>query len=158
MLYTIFEHDDPIDSHSPRETGISRIINTRHAQHIGVDHPCSQNLNPAALFAFGASAPGAEDAADIHLCTRFDKWKESRPQPHLDVRMENALQKNIEHALEVTHGQAFLDYYHVDLIEHWRVSGIIGVSAIHLAGADGPNWRTQRLHGMHLDCGALCAQ
>ncbi len=45
----MLEDRDPVDSHSPGETGVTRVIDARHPQHFGMDHPGAQDFDPATL-------------------------------------------------------------------------------------------------------------
>jgi hypothetical protein len=52
IFYPILENGDSIDSHAPGETGITRIVDPRHAQDFRVAHSGAQDFDPTTLLAF----------------------------------------------------------------------------------------------------------
>ena len=69
--------------------------------------------------------------------------KEARPEPRLDVGVEELLRERVERALEIAEADALVDDQPFDLREHRRVRRVEVVAAIDAARRDDPH---RRLH------------
>lgn len=70
---------------------------------------------------------------------------------------EHGAGKSVDGALEVTHGDALVDAQSLDLMEDWKVSGIVLIGTEHLARADNAHRRLLLKQGVDLHRTGSCA-
>src|SRR6185437_1524217 len=102
----------PLDAHAEREARhLLGVVALDIAVQIGVDHPGTQDLDPALAPADAArrAVAGAVEAADVDLDGRLGEREEVRPQAHLALRAEDGPGKAEQRALEVAEGDAAVD-------------------------------------------------
>src|SRR5579864_2086175 len=85
VVNRVAHHHQARQPQTERESVPFLRIDLAHAQHVRMHQAARQQLHPSALFAQRAPGSAADQALDIQLETRLDKWKKPRPQPHRDL-------------------------------------------------------------------------
>src|SRR6185369_5446123 len=106
-------------------------------EHVGVDHPGAQDLDPADSLAeriAGAvrepSAAAAAEAGDVDLDARLREGKEPGPEARLALRAEDRPGELVESALQVGEGDVLADSEPLNLVEHRAMGGVERVRAV----------------------------
>ena len=77
----------------------------------------------------------ADETFQINLSAGLSEGEVVRAETSTHVA-EHGAGKGIDGSFEVAHRDAFIDAQPLDLVEDWKVSGIVLISAEHFAGAD----------------------
>ena len=108
-------------------------------------HAAAAELDPAGVLADAATAL-AEGAADVELEAGLDEGEVPRPQPHLELLLEELPQEPLQHAGEVSDGDVLADDQPFHLVEGVLVGGVRLLVAEHAPGRDHPEGRREALH------------
>src|SRR5579884_2711612 len=129
----VLEHRDPLDPHPEGEAldplGVVAVL-AHVLEHVGVDHPGAQDLDPAlapaqaAPLAGGGHAAFAVKARDVDLDARLGEREEVRSQPDLALRPEVLAGERQERALEVGHRHVAVHRQPLQLMELGGVGGV----------------------------------
>ena len=131
--------------------GVALGVDAARRQHVRVDHPAAEDLEPALAAAEPATLAAAQAAAHVHLGRRLREREEVRAQPDAAVRAEHLAHEVLERALEIAERDALVDDEPLDLREHRQVAGVGDVAAVHPARHERVDRRLLRLHDAHLD-------
>src|SRR5581483_10002164 len=100
------EEREPIEAHAEREPLHPLRIVADRTEHVRVDHPGAEDLEPAAAAAHatrgiprtGGGAPGTRD---VDLGARLGEREEARTEADARVGTEEAAEERAQHALQV---------------------------------------------------------
>src|SRR5437773_8100943 len=96
----ILDHREAVGAEAKGPTRITVRIDAAVAEHFGVDHAATHQLDPAAPLAHAAALPVADHATHGYLAARLRKGKESRIETRADLLAEELLGEEIERAFE----------------------------------------------------------
>ena len=65
VVDTVAQHRQALDTHAERITQVFLAVDADMAEHLGVDHPAAQDLEPAGMAAHPAAVTAAHHALDI---------------------------------------------------------------------------------------------
>src|ERR1700680_3527260 len=99
----VTHHHQPCQSQAKSETVPLLRIEAAETQHIRIHQAARQQLNPAALLAHRTARPAADDALNIQLESRLDKWKKPWPQPYRDLAAKDLLQQRFHEIQQMRH-------------------------------------------------------
>src|SRR6267142_4514813 len=124
VVDAVLSHGDAIDAEAEGPAGINLRIDFAGGENIGMDHAAAAQLDPfLAVF-----------EPDIDLGARFGEGKEAGAEADLGRAAEVGADELHDGAIEVHHGDVFIDHQCLELVEHEQVRGIDGVGAINAAG------------------------
>jgi hypothetical protein len=153
----VLQHGQPVDADAEGEALPLRRVDAAVPEHVGVDHPAAQDLQPVRARA-DADLPARTVAAYVHLRTGLGEGEVVRAEAggHR-VRLEEALQEGLQRPLQVTHVDGAVDHQPLDLVED-RGVGLVAVFPIDPAGRDQADGGRLGLHGPHLHGRGVGAQ
>src|SRR5947209_9470067 len=154
----ILDHREAVGAEAKSPTRITVRIDAAVAEHFGVDHAATHQLDPAAPLAHAAALPVADHATHGYLAARLREGKETWMEARADLLAEKLLGEEIERALEIGESNVRIDGQPLDLVEHRRVSRVRVVASVALAGRDDVQRRAVLLHGPHLHGRGVSAQ
>ena len=121
-------HAEALHTKARGETAVALGIETQPFQHGGIHHAATHHLQPAA-------AP-----LHIHLGGGLGEGEITGPETHWQVT-EEGLEEGHHRAAQVAEIEPFINGQHLHLVEHRRVGGINGITAIHPSGSHDPHRR-----------------
>src|SRR5208283_5653101 len=141
IIHPILQQSDPVRAHAKREPrNLPRIVSVvpNKLEHIRIDHPASENLNPASLLAWPAGriiraappTPAANEARNKHLGARLGEREKRRTKTRLHARPEKFLHGMIERPLQIAESDVGVDRQPFDLMKHRRVARIRRIVAM----------------------------
>src|SRR5581483_9891239 len=155
----VLEHGDPFHTHAEGEAlnllWVVAVV-PHVLEHIRIDHPGAQDLDPCralaqrAALAVSRDAVGAVEAGHVDLDARLREREEVRTHSHLSLLTEDGAGEREQRPLEVAQGDVLVDRQSFDLMELWRVRSV-GVGPVHASGHDDVDRRRLALHGAYLD-------
>src|SRR5690606_12235504 len=101
VIDLVLEHGDTFYAHPKGKSGVFLGVNVTIFQYIGIDHPRTADLHPAASFTDIAALAATELARNIYFGARFGKGKIRRPEPYLRVLPKHLFGKMIEGLLQI---------------------------------------------------------
>src|SRR6266566_4875301 len=146
----ILDHREAVGAEAKGPTRITVRIDAAVAEHFGVGHAATHQLDPAAPLAHAAALPVADHATHGNLAARLREGKETGMEARADLLAEEFLGEEIERAFEIGKSNVRVDGQPLDLVEHGRVGGVRVVAPVALAGGDDVKRRAVLLHGPHL--------
>ena len=162
----MLEHRDPLDPHPEGEAldalGVVAVV-AHELEHVRVDHPGAEDLDPGRALAQRAALSRRQDPAvavearDVDLDARLGEREEVRAQPDLALGAEDRARERQQRALEVGERDALVDREPLDLVELRRVRGV-GVAAVDAARDDDVDRRRLLLHRADLHRRGVGAQ
>src|SRR6185369_5256298 len=140
----------PIDAEAKSESGILLRIDTNHAQHVGMHHAATTQLDPTGVFADATAAALAFEATEIKLSTRFGereiRWSKTRDR----VGAKHLPEQFTDRAFQVRHRDAAVDTQSFDLKEHRIVRRIRSVASKYSSRCNHSNRNAAALHCVYL--------
>ena len=156
----VLQHRDPLDPHAEGEPlHLLRVVGLAadEAEHVRVDHPGAEDLDPAAALAQRVALAAGEHAAavaaeagDVDLHAGLGEREEVGLQPRLALGPEDRPRDRLERPREVGERDALGDREPLDLVEHRQVRGVDRVAAVDGARHDDEDRRVLCLHRPHL--------
>ena len=128
------EHRRALDAHAECESRVAPGVDASVAQHLGMDHPAPEQLEPAAVFADAAAGAVTDDALQLELERRLGEREVVGTPLQRRAGAEERPREVLEAALEIAHGDALVDAESLDLVEH-RHMGRVVVAPIRLPRA-----------------------
>src|SRR5882757_1328734 len=149
------QHRHPLDPQAVGEAGDHLRVITKlldKAEHVRVDHPGAEDLDPALPLAEVAALAVREhagalalEAGDVDLDARLGEGEVVGPQPHLAGVAEERPRHRQQRPLQVGQGQPLGHRQPLHLVEHRAVGGV-GVAPVDLARDDDEDRWALRLH------------
>src|SRR5579863_2966351 len=91
VIYPVFELADPLNPHAKGEAGVFAAVDTEVVEHLWMNHPAAQDLDPTGMFAYATADAATDKAADIHLRAWFRKREIGRAETDADIFAEHLL-------------------------------------------------------------------
>ena len=145
IVDTVLQHRDPLNTDTECDAGVDVRVNSAVLQNLGMDHAAAEHFNPAGMLAQAAALSAAFKAADVHFNARFREGEIAGTEPCTHVRVKDLLHKLIQHALQVTQGNALVHHKAFHLVEHGRM-GRVAVGAENPSGNQHLDRRLLHIH------------
>ena len=156
VVQIVAEEGETIDAHDERKAAHHLRIIADGAQHVRMDHPRPQDLEPA-LAATHATARGrsaghgARRARDVDLRTRLGERKEAGAEADAGLGAEEPAEEMHQNPLQVGEGHLLVNHEAFHLMEHRGMRGVGFVPSIACARHDHPERGSLRAHDADLD-------
>lgn len=152
------EHGESLDAHSPSITGVLFGVDVACFENVGMNHSCTENFEPAGVFANAAAGTFTGNASDVDFKAGFYKGKVAGAVAGLDGLVEEFGEKFVEGGKEVGKGDVSVDVKPFNLMEEDMGAGGNVFVAEGAAGCDDANGWGELLHGADLDVGGVGAE
>ena len=126
-----------------------RRVDTAIAKHLRVNHPGTENLEPAGLAAPAAFAP-AEPAGNGRANTRLGEGEMITRNPDSAVGAEQGAREILDRSLQVREPNIVVNHEAFELIELRSVRGISRIPPVDSTWSDDPDRRLVALHVSNL--------
>ena len=118
IIYLVLEHGRPFNTHSESEPCILPAVDIACLKNSRMNHPASQHLKPARVFADVTALSPADGTADIHLGRWFCEWEVRRPEPDLGFFAVHLPGKKHQSLFEVGKRDVFINIEPFDLVKN----------------------------------------
>src|SRR5690606_29306906 len=145
VVDAVAQHGQPLQAGAEGIAGVALGIDADVAEHFRMHHAAAQHFQPAGVLADAAALAAADHAADVDLGRRLREREIGRPEPHVQVALEEVAQELRQDALEVGEAHALVHQQAFHLVEHRRV-GQVRVAAIGASRRDNPYRRPLLFH------------
>ncbi len=143
------EHGDTVETEAECKTGIFFGVDAAVLEHVRVHRTATTDFHPAGALATAAALATAEHAAHVHFCGRFREREEARTETSLDTCTKEFVHEHLEHTLEVSEADVFVNHEAFTLLEHRSVGRIV-IDAEHMARSYHAERRLVRFHVVNL--------
>ena len=124
IVNAVIFHGNSLNAHTESKAAVFVGIYTAVGENVGVYHTCAEDLYPALVLAYTTALSATYEAGYVYLCGGLGKGEVVGTEAELCVVTEKCLCKGLEHSLEITHGDALVNYQALYLMEQGRVSSI----------------------------------
>ena len=150
VVNVVFEHSDTLNAHTEGKSTVNLGVYAAIAEHVGVNHTCAEDLDPALALAKTAALTSAHKAGDVDLSRGLREWEVVRTEADSCVLAEFLSCKGLKHTLKVAHSNALVNNKSLYLMEKGRVSSVNSVRTVNASGRDDSYRRLLLLHGSYL--------
>ena len=151
VVDAVFTHSNALNTDSEGKTAVNFGIYAAAGEHVGVNHTCSEHFDPALTLAQTAALASAHKARKVNFNRRLGEREVMGAEAGFCALSEHGARKLVERSLQVSESDMLVYYQAFKLMEHRRMSGVCGVTAVNSAGRDDTDRRTARLHSSDLD-------
>ena len=151
------QHRDSVETETESKARVLLGIDAAVLEHVRVHRTATADFHPARALATAATLATAEHAAHVHFCRRFREREEARAETRLDAFAEQLVHEHLEHALQVSETDVFIDHQAFALLEHRGVGRIV-IDAEHVARSNHAERRLVRFHVVDLRAGSVRTQ
>ena len=151
IVYVVLEHQNSLNAHTECEAAVFLGVDTAVAEHVGVNHTCAEDLDPALALAKTATLSTASKAAYVNLCRGLCEGEVVGAESGSCVFAEHSLSEAFKSALKVAHSDALVNHKTLELMEEGRVSCVNRVTSVNTSGRDNSYRRLLLLHRTYLN-------
>src|SRR4029450_10089195 len=104
IVDAVFQHGDTLRPHAEGKPAKHLGVIAAIAEHLGMHHTGSENLQPPALLADRAALATADDAVHIDLDAGLSKGEMAAAKAHLTIFAKHTAGEIDQHAFQIRHG------------------------------------------------------
>src|SRR4030095_15349186 len=159
IVDAVFQHGNTLRPHAEGKPAKHLGVIAPIAEHLGMHHTGSKNLQPPTVLADRAALAAADDAVHIDLDAGLGKGEMAAAKAHLAVLTKHPTGKIDQHTFQIRHGDVRAYREALNLMEHDFGACRDRLIAVTHARQDDPNglWMV-RPHGTNLSRRGMGAQ
>src|SRR6476646_10132027 len=93
IIDTVFQHRNPLWSHSESETRVFLRVIPGHLKHVWMNHTRTKNFDPACFLTNATACAATNFTRNIHFDRWFCKWEKAWSQTNFTVIAEHLFRK-----------------------------------------------------------------
>src|SRR5262245_33312344 len=159
IVDAVFQHGNTLRPHAEGKAAKHLRVIATIAEHLGMHHTGSKNLQPPTVLADRAALAAADDAVHIDLDAGLSKGEMAAAKAHLAILTKHTAGKIDQHTFQSCHGDVRTYRQALNLMEHDLGAGRDRLVTVTHARQNDPNGlRMVCLHGTNLPRRGMSAQ